>query len=158
MGVEDDDLPKITCIVDLTSETPTATWNDEKDAVMDVEMIDQACDCPELRVPYSAGTGLFCEDETAIDETNARDSTVTKGSTYILTCDAHFVSELTCKFKEDGEGVAWYSDMEYFGPEVIANNCISCSLDACETETEEPTEPTETETETDSPEQTDPVF
>ena len=79
------------------------------------------CGCSELKIANSPGTLAFCETPVA-PEANG-DLILTEANTCVLTCDGHFVTEISCGFNEADGGTSWFSNMDNADPEIIEGDC-----------------------------------
>ena len=79
------------------------------------------CGCSELKIANSPGTLAFCE--TPVTPEANGDLILTEANTCVLTCDGHFVTEISCGFNEADGGTSWFSNMDNADPEIIEGDC-----------------------------------
>lgn len=114
-------------------------WHDSQDEPV-VEVADQKCNCDQLLVANSPGTVLFCNSQEGIEKQDNGDILLKEANQCVLSCDGHFVSEITCEFDNLDE-VTWMSKTAEDSSPI--KDCITCWMDVCESRTTAPTpEPT----------------
>ena len=90
------------------------TWN-----FQDVENIDTQCTCEQFTIANSPGTTVFCNLPVVPEENG--DIILTQANTCVMTCDGHFVTEISCGFNDSTGGTSWFSNMGDGGePDVVS--------------------------------------
>jgi len=121
--------PEVNMAEDRLTCDDTGKWMTSESTEQEVENIDTQCTCEQFTIANSPGTTVFCNLPVVPEENG--DIILTQANTCVMTCDGHFVTEISCGFNDSTGGTSWFSNMGDGGEPDVVSGCLTCLHGYC---------------------------